>query len=107
MSIFYNAGQVALAVASLTWVHSLPRGQAAARMVGRNYCYSSIMPSGSLSLILGSKFVTKGGTGIRKQYLNLNGKTIIGFVPLSGKFSDCVASGFSDVTSQVTCKVIF
>ena len=92
----------------LTWVHSLPKGQAAALMVGRNYCYTAASCQVVLySLILGSKFVVKGGTGIRKQYLNLNGKTIIGFVPLSGKFSDSVASGFSDVTSQVTCKVIF
>jgi hypothetical protein len=49
--------------------------------------------------------VVKGATNVRKQFLVLNSKTIIGFVPSSGKFSDCAATGFTDVTSSVTCKV--
>jgi hypothetical protein len=56
-------------------------------------------------LVQGSKFVVKGATNVRKQFLVLNSKTIIGFVPSSGKFSDCAATGFTDVTSSVTCKV--
>lgn len=52
----------------------------------------------------GSKFVLKGATGVRKQFLVLNGKTIIGFVKT--KFSDCAASGFTDITSKVVCKVV-
>ncbi len=53
----------------------------------------------------GSKFVVKPATNVRKQFLYLNSKRIIGFVPSSGKFADCASSGFTDATSRVTCKV--
>ena len=47
----------------------------------------------------------KGVTNVRRQFLFLNSRTIIGFVNSSGKFSDCASTGFTDVTTKVVCKV--
>ena len=42
-------------------------------------------------------------SGIRKQLLFVEGKTILAFVTQGSKFADC--SSFTEVTSQVDCKV--
>ena len=51
----------------------------------------------------GSKFVISKEKGTRKQFLLVDGKDIIAFIKNGDKFANC--SSFTDVTSQVTCKV--
>ena len=51
----------------------------------------------------GSKFVISREKGTRKQFLLVEGKDIIAFVKNGEKFVDC--SAFTEVTSQVSCKV--
>lgn len=51
----------------------------------------------------GTKFVIKQVTGVRKQFLILNGTPILGFVTKGEKFADC--SSYTEVTLNVDCKV--
>ena len=52
----------------------------------------------------GDKFVIKNKRGTnRRQLLNVEGKTILAFVPNGQKFTSC--SSFTEVTTQVGCKV--
>ena len=54
-------------------------------------------------LISGNKFVIKQVTGVRKQFLILNGEIILGFVTKGKKFANC--SSYTEVTASVDCKV--
>ena len=52
----------------------------------------------------GDKFVIKNRAGVnRRQFLFMEGKTILAFVPRGKKFTEC--SSFTEVTTQVDCKV--
>ena len=51
----------------------------------------------------GSKFVLSRKKGTRKQFLLIKGKNIVGFVKNGQKFAEC--SYFTEVSSQITCKV--
>ena len=52
----------------------------------------------------GDKFVIKNKAGVnRRQFLFMEGKTILAFVPRGKKFSEC--SSYTEVTTQVDCKV--
>ena len=51
----------------------------------------------------GTKFVIKQVTGVRKQFLILNGEIILAFATFGKKFGNC--STFTEVTSIVDCKV--
>merc|ERR1711892_770752 len=52
----------------------------------------------------GNKFVIKQVTGVRKQFLILNGEAILGFVTNGKKFPNCTS--YTDVTASVDCKVV-
>ena len=53
----------------------------------------------------GDKFVLKNKKRVnRRQFLFMDGKTILAFVPVGQKFTQCSSS--TDVTAQVDCKVI-
>merc|ERR1719483_1538036 len=52
----------------------------------------------------GNKFVIKQVTGVRKQFLILNGEAILGFVTNGKKFPNCTS--YTDVTESVDCKVV-
>ena len=56
-----------------------------------------------IMMISGNKFVIKQETGVRKQFLILNGEPILGFVDNGKKFANC--SSYTDVTASVDCKV--
>ena len=56
-----------------------------------------------IMMISGNKFVIKQETGVRKQFLILNGEPILGFVVNGKKFANC--SSYTDVTASVDCKV--
>ena len=52
----------------------------------------------------GYKFVIKNSRGVnRRQFLFIEEKTILAFVPRGKKFTECDA--FTEVTSNVVCKV--
>ena len=52
----------------------------------------------------GDKFVLKNKARVnRRQFLFMDGKTILAFVPVGQKFSQC--SSYTEVTAQVDCKV--
>ena len=52
----------------------------------------------------GDKFVIKNRAGVnRRQFLFMEGKTILAFVPRGKKFTEC--SSYTEVTTQVDCKV--
>ncbi len=52
----------------------------------------------------GDKFVIKNKAGVnRRQFLFMEGKTILAFVPRGKKFTEC--SSYTEVTTQVNCKV--
>ena len=51
----------------------------------------------------GSKFVISRVKGNKKQFLLMDGKDIIAFTKNGEKFTNCAS--FTEVTSQVTCKV--
>ena len=53
----------------------------------------------------GDKFVLKNKARVnRRQFLFMDGKTILAFVPVGQKFSQC--SSYTEVTAQVDCKVL-
>ena len=53
----------------------------------------------------GDKFVIKNRAGVnRRQFLFMEGKTILAFVPRGKKFTEC--SSYTEVTTQVDCKVL-
>ena len=54
-------------------------------------------------MIIGNKFVIKQVSGVRKQFLILNGEVILGFVTNGEKFANCAS--YTGVTAQVDCKV--
>ena len=56
-----------------------------------------------IKIIIGNKFVIKQVTGVRKQFLILNGEAILGFVTKGEKFANCAS--YTEVTAQVDCKV--
>ena len=56
-----------------------------------------------IMMISGNKFVIKQETGVRKQFLILNGEPILGFVANGKKFANCTS--YTDVTASVDCKV--
>ena len=51
----------------------------------------------------GNKFVIKQKTGVRKQFLILDGEPILAFINRGKKFTQC--SSYTEVTTSVTCKV--
>lgn len=51
----------------------------------------------------GVKFVLKQETGVRKQFLIMNGEAIIAFINKGKKFTAC--SSYTEITTEVTCKV--
>ena len=52
----------------------------------------------------GDKFVIKNTAGVnRRQFLFMDGRTILAFVPRGQKFTQC--SSYTEVTAQVDCKV--
>ena len=53
--------------------------------------------------ISGNKFVIKQVSGVRKQFLILNGQAILGFVTKGKKFTSCTS--YTEVTAIVDCKV--
>merc|ERR1711892_445014 len=52
----------------------------------------------------GNKFVIKQVSGVRKQFLILNGEAILGFVTKGKKFAGC--SSYTEITANVDCKVV-
>ena len=44
------------------------------------------------------------GTGVRKQFLVLNGEAVMGFVEHGKKFADC--SSYTEVTGKIDCKAV-
>jgi len=52
----------------------------------------------------GNKFVIKQVSGVRKQFLILNGEAVLGFVTKGKKFADCTS--YTEVTTKVDCKVV-
>ena len=53
----------------------------------------------------GDKFVIKNTAGVnRRQFLFMDGRTILAFVPRGQKFYEC--SSFTEVTVQVGCKAV-
>jgi len=53
----------------------------------------------------GDKFVIKNQPGVnRRQFLFMEGKTILAFVPRGKKFTEC--SSYTEVTTQVDCKAV-
>ena len=53
---------------------------------------------------LGTKFVIGQEKGVRKQFLNLNGQTVLSFIKSKQKFAECPS--FTEVTKDVTCKTV-
>ena len=51
----------------------------------------------------GNKFVIKQVSGVRKQFLILNGEVVLGFVKKGKKFAACTS--YTEVTTSVDCKV--
>ena len=51
----------------------------------------------------GFKFVLKGATGVRKQFVILTDKVIYAFITKGKKFTAC--DSYTDITTTVTCKV--
>ena len=51
----------------------------------------------------GNKFVIKQQSGVRKQFLILDGEPILAFINRGKKFTQCTS--YTEVTSSVTCKV--
>ena len=51
----------------------------------------------------GNKFVIKQVSGVRKQFLILNGEVVLGFVTKGKKFTACTS--YTEVTTSVDCKV--
>ena len=51
----------------------------------------------------GNKFVIKQKTGVRKQFLILDGEPILAFINRGKKFTQCTS--YTEVTTSVTCKV--
>ena len=52
----------------------------------------------------GDKFVIKNTRGVnRRQFLFVEGKTILAFVPKGQKFTSCPS--YTEVTTSVDCKV--
>ena len=54
-------------------------------------------------MISGNKFVIKQVSGVRKQFLILNGEAVLGFVTKGKKFASCTS--YTEVTANVDCKV--
>jgi hypothetical protein len=52
----------------------------------------------------GNKFVLKGNTGVRKQFLIMTDKALLAFVTKGAKFTACTA--FTDITTDVKCKEV-
>jgi len=52
----------------------------------------------------GQKFVLKGSSGVRRQFLIVSDNVILAFVVKKKKFTECTA--FTDITTSVTCKSI-
>merc|ERR1711892_211958 len=52
----------------------------------------------------GNKFVIKQVSGVKKQFLILNGEAILGFVTKGKKFASC--SSYTEITANVDCKVV-
>merc|ERR1712123_322112 len=52
----------------------------------------------------GNKFVIKQVSGVRKQFLILNGEAILGFVTKGKKFASC--SSYTEIPANVDCKVV-
>merc|ERR1712083_47827 len=52
----------------------------------------------------GNKFVIKQVSGVRKQFLILNGEVVLGFVTKGKKFAACTS--YTEVTTSVDCKVV-
>ena len=53
----------------------------------------------------GDKFVLKNTARVnRRQFLFMDGKTILAFVPIGQKFTQC--SSYTEVTALVDCKVL-
>merc|ERR1711892_1442032 len=52
----------------------------------------------------GNKFVIKQVSGVRKQFLILNGEAILGFVTKGKKFASCTS--YTEVKANVDCKVV-
>jgi len=57
----------------------------------------------------GSKFVVKQGRGVRKQFLVLNGESVLAFVAKPSqdnavKFAQCAT--YRDITEEVECKPV-
>ena len=57
----------------------------------------------TIQIISGNKFVIKQVSGVRKQFLILNGEAILGFVTKGKKFASC--SSYTEITANVDCKV--
>merc|ERR1719341_3173909 len=52
----------------------------------------------------GSKFVVSKERGVRRQYLFVDGRTVLAFVTNGDKFAQC--ANFTDITADVKCKVM-
>ena len=66
--------------------------------------YCDIKVSDNSDCDNGDKFVIKNKARVnRKQFLFMEGKTILAFVPRGKKFTEC--SSYTEVTTQVDCKV--
>jgi len=52
----------------------------------------------------GNKFVIKQVSGVRKQFLILNGEVVLAFVTKGKKFTACTS--YTEVTTSVDCKVV-
>ena len=61
--------------------------------------------SSNVECDIGDKFVLKNKAGEnRRQFLFMDGKTILAFVPRGQKFYQC--SSYTEVTVQVDCKAV-
>merc|ERR1719341_39534 len=82
-------------------------GQASGRVLKGNGCeYVSLtdIKTKGTSCTNGYKFVLKGATNTRRQFLIVNDLVILAFVTANTKFPECTA--FKDVTADVTCKAV-
>jgi len=52
----------------------------------------------------GSKFVVQEKTGVRKQFLILNGSPVLGFVEKNSKFTKC--NSYTQITASVSCEEV-
>jgi len=52
----------------------------------------------------GSKFVVSKERGVRRQYLFVDGRTVLAFVTNGEKFAEC--ANYTDITADVKCKVM-